>query len=66
MRKRRRTSALVLVLWACGAAVLIHQLPSLAAGGLLYPLRVTGLPPPPDGCEEREFAGAGVWCGRCD
>jgi pimeloyl-ACP methyl ester carboxylesterase len=56
----RRTAAIAAVLLTLAAAALVHQLPSLAAGGLLYPLRITTIPPAPDACEEREFAGAGV------
>ena len=43
-----------------GAAVLAAQIPSIAAGALLYPSRRSEIPPPPDGCLEREIAGDGV------
>jgi uncharacterized protein len=56
----RRTAVITAALLALAAAALIYQLPSIAAGGLLYPFRSTSIPRPPEACEEREFAGAGV------
>ena len=41
-------------------AITLRQLPAIAAGGLLYPARRTSLPPMPDNCAERTFAGEGV------
>ena len=40
--------------------VLWQQLPGIGAGGLLHPSRRAVTQPPPAGCAEREFAGAGV------
>jgi pimeloyl-ACP methyl ester carboxylesterase len=56
----RATAVAAAALLVLGAAALTHRLPSLVAGGLLYPLRSTSIPPPPEACEERDFAGAGV------
>lgn len=50
---------LVLIV-AAAAAVLVRQLPSIAAGGLLYPSRQQAVRTAPAGCENREFAGDGV------
>jgi uncharacterized protein len=41
-------------------AALWQQLPGLGAGGLLHPMRRAVVKPPPPGCVEREFNGAGV------
>jgi pimeloyl-ACP methyl ester carboxylesterase len=43
-----------------GAAVLYQQAPAIAAGALLHPTRTVSAAPAPDGCSEREFAGAGL------
>jgi uncharacterized protein len=45
---------------AVGAGVLFQQVPSIAAGGLLYPSRHTASGAAPANCTEREFAGEGV------
>jgi hypothetical protein len=37
-----------------------RQIPSIAAGGLLYPSRHTASVASPSNCADREFAGAGV------
>jgi hypothetical protein len=47
---------------AVGTALLVVALaftvvPSIAAGGLLHPMRVALYSPTPPGCAEREFAG---------
>jgi uncharacterized protein len=48
-------------------ALLLTQVPSVVAGAILRPARVSHTEPPPPGCADREFAGAGVtlrgwWC----
>jgi uncharacterized protein len=50
----------VMVLAAVAAAVVSFQLPSIAAGGLLYPTRHDSIPDRPRSCVERDFAGEGV------
>ena len=56
----RRIVLLVPVTLVAAGASVSGPLASLAAGGLLYPGRRTSLPPRPDNCDDREFAGAGV------
>ena len=48
------------VLLLVGAAVGCSQLPKIGAGGLLHPGRRTAIVSTPSGCQDVEFAGAGV------
>ncbi len=60
---RRITWALVAagtVLVVAGIVVAISVVPSVAAGGLLYPARRHVMEPPPTGCEDAVFGGEGV------
>ena len=52
--------AVVIALLAVAAAIASFQLPSIAAGGLLYPARNETLPDRPSSCVDRDFAGEGV------
>lgn len=54
-----RASAAAVVV-AAALAVLIQQLPSIAAGGLLYPSRNQSIRKTPANCDDRDFAGDGV------
>jgi uncharacterized protein len=56
----RRRSLAVVVLVAVVGLIAMYELPQLGAGGLLYPARRTALPPPPDGCAERQLTVADV------
>lgn len=42
------------------SAIAVSQVPSVGAGGLLHPHRRTDIGPTPNGCRDRDFAGAGV------
>lgn len=56
----KRFTIVGLVLLAVAAAYAFTQVPMIAAGGLLYPMRrVVGVAPPA-GCTDAEFEGAGV------
>ncbi len=60
---RRVASTLVAVatvLVATGYIVAVSVVPSVAAGGLLYPARLHVAEPAPTGCEDAVFAGEGV------
>ena len=50
----------VVVVMLAGAAVIVRQLPEIAAGGLLYPSRRVDLPAAPTGCRDVAMQGAGV------
>jgi uncharacterized protein len=56
----RRVAAIGLALVLIGGAVLTIQLPTLAAGGLLYPARHRVNLPAPPGCDDASFDGVGV------
>jgi uncharacterized protein len=53
-------TAVGIVLFAAGYVVAVSVVPSVAAGGLLYPARRHVAEPPPPGCEDAVFAGEGV------
>lgn len=57
IQKLRLALALALIV-VIGLA--IHQLPTIAAGGLLYPSRHRSLSPIPQNCSDRAFEGEGV------
>ena len=59
-RWARLSVIILLALVFVAAVVVISQLPSLAAGGLLHPWRRPVSQPPPPGCEDKTFPGMGV------
>lgn len=56
----RAKRVLVVFVGILAVAALAWQLPEIAAGGLLYPVRRDTIPPPPEGCADARFDSAGL------
>lgn len=57
-----RSKLLLIGMMTLGAAsaALVHQLPQIAAGGLLYPSRRSTIAAPPPGCDEHQLSSSGL------